>query len=117
MREPRKDKERLAHIIAAIERIEHYIKDKTYDDLLSDDMMFYDPRKFLVLSGAISKVSHLPLLFFLYLLFDYRWFVTFDNYLRKEEQIIIKIEENRKFLLLFYFFLLPLLRFSAFSVG
>lgn len=81
MREPRKDKERLAHIIAAIERIERYIKDN-------------DPRKFLVLSGAISKVSHLPLLFFLYLLFDYRWFVTFDNYLRKKEQIIIKIDKN-----------------------
>ena len=25
---------------------------------------------------------------------DYRWFVTFDNYLRKKEQIIIKIDEN-----------------------
>jgi len=25
---------------------------------------------------------------------DYRWFVTFDNYLRKKEQIIIKIDGN-----------------------
>jgi len=32
-----------------------------------------------------AKVNHLPLLFFLYLLLDYRWFVTFDNYLRKKK--------------------------------
>ena len=55
------------------------------------------PRKFLVLSGATSKVSYLPLLFFLYLLLDYRWFVTFDNYLRKKRKIIIKIDGNWKF--------------------
>ena len=28
------------------------------------------------------------------LLLDYRWFVIFDNYLRKKEQIIIKIDGN-----------------------
>jgi len=43
------------------------------------------PRKFLVLSGATSKVSHLSLLFFLYLLLDYRWSVSFDSYLRKKK--------------------------------
>ena len=43
------------------------------------------------------------------ILLDYRWFVTFDNYLRKKkEQIIIKIDENWKFFafyLIFFYYL------------
>jgi len=58
------------------------------------------PPKVLVLSGATSKVSHLPLLFFLYLLLDYRWFVTFDNYLRKKRTNNYK---NRRKLKVFAF--------------
>ena len=58
-----------------------------------------------MLSGATSKVNHLPLLFFLYLLLDYRWFVTFDNYLRKKRtNNLLKSTEIESFLLLFDFF-------------
>lgn len=56
MREPRKDKERLEHIIAAIERVERYIKDKTYDDLLSDDMMFYAVVKNIEMMGEAANM-------------------------------------------------------------
>lgn len=41
MRERRKDRERLEHILAAIERVLRYTKGKTYDDLVADDMMYY----------------------------------------------------------------------------
>ena len=56
MREPRKDKERLEHIIAAIERVERYIKDKTYDDLQSDDMMFYAVVKNIEMMGEAANM-------------------------------------------------------------
>ena len=52
---------------------------------------------------------HLPLLFFLYLLLDYCWFVTFDNYLRKKRTNNYKNRRKLKvFCFLFDFFLLPL---------
>ena len=41
MREPIRDRERLEHIKAAIDRINRYTSDKSYDDLVSDDMMYY----------------------------------------------------------------------------
>ena len=41
MREPLRDHERLEHIKAAIERVLRYTSDKTYKDLVSDDMMYY----------------------------------------------------------------------------
>ena len=41
MREQLRDKERLEHILAAIDRVARYTKDKTFDDLLADDMMYY----------------------------------------------------------------------------
>ncbi len=37
------------------------------------------------LVGVLEERAHVTLLFFLYLLLDYRWFVTFDNYLRKKK--------------------------------
>jgi uncharacterized protein with HEPN domain len=56
MREPRKDKERLEHIIAAIERVERYVKDKSYEDLLSDDMMFYAVVKNIEMMGEATNM-------------------------------------------------------------
>lgn len=41
MRELLRDRERLAHIIAAADNIARYTKGKTYDDLQADDMMGY----------------------------------------------------------------------------
>ena len=41
MREPLRDRERLAHIIAAANNIARYIEGKTYDELQADDMMGY----------------------------------------------------------------------------
>ena len=41
MREPLRDRERLAHIIAAADNIARYTKGKTFDDLQADDMMGY----------------------------------------------------------------------------
>ena len=41
MREPIRDRERLEHIIAAIDRIIRYTSDKSYEDLVADDMMYY----------------------------------------------------------------------------
>ena len=41
MRELLRDRERLEHILAAIERIVRYTSNKSFDDLVSDDMMYY----------------------------------------------------------------------------
>ncbi len=41
MREPLKDRERLQHILDAINRVNRYVKGKTFDDLQKDDMMYY----------------------------------------------------------------------------
>ena len=41
MREPLKDRVRLEHIVEAADNIARYTKDKTYDDLLANDMMCY----------------------------------------------------------------------------
>ena len=41
MREPLRDRERLAHIMTAADNIARYTEGKTYDDLLVDDMMGY----------------------------------------------------------------------------
>lgn len=38
MREPLRDKERLAHMLAAAERVIRYTSGKTFDDLKADDM-------------------------------------------------------------------------------
>jgi len=41
MREPLRDKNRLEHIIAAIDRTLRFTEDKTLDDLNSDGMCYY----------------------------------------------------------------------------
>ncbi|MBD5397026.1 DUF86 domain-containing protein [bacterium] len=41
MREPLKDKGRLEHILAAINRLEKYAEGKTLADIEHDDMMYY----------------------------------------------------------------------------
>ena len=41
MREPLRDRERLAHIIAAVDNIARYTEGKSYDDFQADDMMGY----------------------------------------------------------------------------
>ncbi len=41
MREPLKDRIRLEHIVASADNISRYTHGKTYNDLLSDDMMCY----------------------------------------------------------------------------
>ena len=60
MRERRKDRERLEHILAAIERVLRYTKGKTYDDLVADDMMYYAVVKNIEIMGeAANMVSKL----------------------------------------------------------
>jgi len=41
MREPHKDRIRLEHISTSADNIARYIKGKTYDDMMADDMMCY----------------------------------------------------------------------------
>ena len=56
MREPRRDKERLEHILAAIERVSRYIADKTYQDLVDDDMMYYAVVKNIEIIGEAANM-------------------------------------------------------------
>lgn len=41
MRERSRDKNRLEHMLQAIERICRYTKDKNFEDFIADDMMYY----------------------------------------------------------------------------
>ena len=56
MREPRRDKERLEHILAAIERVNRYVADKTYQDLVDDDMMYYAVVKNIEIIGEAANM-------------------------------------------------------------
>lgn len=56
MREPRRDKERLEHILAAIERVNRYIADKTYQNLVDDDMMYYAVVKNIEIIGEAANM-------------------------------------------------------------
>ena len=56
MREPLRDRERLEHILAAIDRITRYTSGKTYDDLLSDDMMYYAVVKNIEIIGEAANM-------------------------------------------------------------
>lgn len=56
MREPIKDRERLRHIISAIDRIERYISGKTYEDLVTDDMMYYAVVKNIEIIGEAANM-------------------------------------------------------------
>ena len=56
MREPLKDRERLQHILAAIERVNRYVKGKSIDDLLKDDMMYYAVVKNIEMMGEAANM-------------------------------------------------------------
>ena len=56
MREPLRDKERLAHMLAAAERVIRYTSDKTFDDLKADDMMYYAVVKNIEIIGEAANL-------------------------------------------------------------
>ena len=56
MREFLRDKERLQHIIEAIDRIIRYTSGKTYEDLVSDDMMYYAVVKNIEIIGEAANM-------------------------------------------------------------
>ena len=56
MREPLRDKERLEHIKAAIDRILRYTSDKSYEDLVADDMMYYAVVKNIEIIGEAANM-------------------------------------------------------------
>ena len=56
MREPLRDRERLEHIVAAIDRVLRYTKDKTYEDLVADDMMYYAVVKNIEIMGEAANM-------------------------------------------------------------
>ena len=56
MREPVKDKERLLHMIAAIDRILRYTEGKSYEDLVNDDMMYYAVIKNIEIIGEAANM-------------------------------------------------------------
>ena len=56
MREPIRDRERLEHILAAIDRVNRYTSGKTYDDLVADDMMYYAVVKNIEIIGEAANM-------------------------------------------------------------
>lgn len=56
MREPLRDRERLEHILAAIDRINRYTAGKNYDDLVGDDMMYYAVVKNIEIIGEAANM-------------------------------------------------------------
>lgn len=56
MREPLRDRERLEHIIAAIDCIVRYTSGKSYNDLVSDDMMYYAVVKNIEIIGEAANM-------------------------------------------------------------
>lgn len=56
MREPLKDRERLLHMIAAIDRILRYAEGKSYEDLVNDDMMYYAVVKNIEIIGEAANM-------------------------------------------------------------
>ena len=56
MREPLRDRERLEHIKTAIDRIIRYTSDKSYEDLVSDDMMYYAVVKNIEIIGEAANL-------------------------------------------------------------
>ena len=56
MIEPLKDKERLLHMIAAIDRILRYTEGKSYEDLVNDDMMYYAVIKNIEIIGEAANM-------------------------------------------------------------
>ena len=56
MREPLKDRERLEHILSAINRVLRYTKDKTYNELIANNMMYYAVVKNIEIMGEAANM-------------------------------------------------------------
>ena len=56
MREYHRDRERLEHIVAAIDRVIRYTAGKSYEDLLIDDMMYYAVVKNIEMIGEAANM-------------------------------------------------------------
>ena len=56
MREPLKDRERLLHILNAIDRVNRYVKGKSFEDLQKDDMMYYAVVKNIEMMGEAANM-------------------------------------------------------------
>ena len=56
MREPLKDRERLEHMLMAIDRILRYTKGKASQDLVDDDMMYYAVVKNIEIIGEAANM-------------------------------------------------------------
>ena len=56
MREPLRDKERLEHMLAATERVIRYTSNKDFDDLKTDDMMYYAVVKNIEIIGEAANL-------------------------------------------------------------
>lgn len=56
MREPLKDRERLEHMLSAIDRILRYTKGKSFQNLLDDDMMYYAVVKNIEIIGEAANM-------------------------------------------------------------
>ena len=55
MREPLRDKDRLKHMLAAADRVIRYTSGKTYEELKTDDMMYYAVLSNYMLCGVEGK--------------------------------------------------------------
>ncbi len=56
MREQLKDRKRLEHILAAIDRVVRFTNGKTFDDLIEDDMMYYAVVKNIEMMGEAANM-------------------------------------------------------------
>lgn len=56
MKEPLKDRERLEHILSAIDRVLRYTKGITYEELVSNDMMYYAVVKNIEIMGEAANM-------------------------------------------------------------
>lgn len=56
MREPHRNKERLEHMLAAVERVIRYTSNKAFDDLKTDDMMYYAVVKNIEIIGEAANL-------------------------------------------------------------
>ena len=56
MRDAKRDKNRLDHILESINRIKRYVHGKTFDDFVEDDMMYYAVVKNIEILGEASNM-------------------------------------------------------------
>jgi uncharacterized protein with HEPN domain len=56
MREQHKDRERLEHILHAIDRVLRYTDGKSYEELVSNDMMYYAVVKNIEIMGEAANM-------------------------------------------------------------